>query len=130
VTRIHHPVNRYRSFFATVADKIEIASEFVLIFNKFGPIMAIQPGASWDELRGKTGHRSSKAPERVMSRKTVPWSTRSGSFLAEFADRLHDVVTGLVDPYRPELHYMRGPGPKWHAKHSGHPVPVRVRAKR
>ena len=24
----------------------------------------------------------------------------------------------LVDPYRPELHYMRGPGPKWHAKHA------------
>ncbi len=22
-------------------------------------------------------------------------------------------------PYRPELHYMRGPGPKWHAKHQG-----------
>jgi len=21
------------------------------------------------------------------------------------------------DPYRPELHYMRGPGPKWRAKH-------------
>jgi len=21
------------------------------------------------------------------------------------------------NPYRPELHYMRGPGPKWHAKH-------------
>jgi hypothetical protein len=20
-------------------------------------------------------------------------------------------------PYRPELHYMRGPGPAWHAKH-------------
>ncbi|MDE2376363.1 hypothetical protein [Bradyrhizobium sp.] len=20
------------------------------------------------------------------------------------------------NPYRPELHYMRGPGPKWHAK--------------
>ena len=20
------------------------------------------------------------------------------------------------DPYRPELYYMRGPGPKWHAK--------------
>lgn len=24
----------------------------------------------------------------------------------------------LFDPYRPELHYMRGPGPKWHAKHA------------
>jgi hypothetical protein len=24
----------------------------------------------------------------------------------------------LFDPYRPELHYMRGPGPKWHEKHA------------
>jgi hypothetical protein len=23
----------------------------------------------------------------------------------------------LRDPYRPELHYMRGPGPKWREKH-------------
>ena len=22
------------------------------------------------------------------------------------------------DAYRPELHYMRGPGPKWHARHA------------
>ena len=28
--------------------------------------------------------------------------------------RLIDRVT---DSYRPERHYMRGPGPKWHAKH-------------
>jgi hypothetical protein len=25
----------------------------------------------------------------------------------------------VADPYRPERHYMRGPGPKWHAKHYG-----------
>ena len=25
---------------------------------------------------------------------------------------------GIVDPYRPELHYMRGPGPKWREKHA------------
>lgn len=25
--------------------------------------------------------------------------------------------TSVCDPYRPELHYMRGPGPKWRAKH-------------
>jgi hypothetical protein len=25
----------------------------------------------------------------------------------------------LFDTYRPELHYMRGPGPKWQAKHRG-----------
>lgn len=23
----------------------------------------------------------------------------------------------LFDPYRPELHYMRGPGPRWREKH-------------
>jgi hypothetical protein len=27
------------------------------------------------------------------------------------------ILRSLADPYRPELHYMRGPGPKWHAKH-------------
>lgn len=24
-----------------------------------------------------------------------------------------------LNTYRPELHYMRGPGPKWHEKHAG-----------
>ncbi|HUC46035.1 MAG TPA: hypothetical protein VMR94_05725 [Hyphomicrobiaceae bacterium] len=28
----------------------------------------------------------------------------------------------LFDSYRPELHYMRGPGPKWHAKHDSEPA--------
>lgn len=27
------------------------------------------------------------------------------------------LVRDLFDTYRPELHYMRGPGPKWQAKH-------------
>jgi hypothetical protein len=29
-------------------------------------------------------------------------------------------LRALVDPYRPEQHYMRGPGPKWRAKHDAH----------
>jgi hypothetical protein len=35
---------------------------------------------------------------------------------SELADILR-LVKSVLDPYRPELHYMRGPGPKWHAKH-------------
>ena len=31
--------------------------------------------------------------------------------------RCQDLFADLHHPYRPELHYMRGPGPKWHAKH-------------
>jgi hypothetical protein len=27
------------------------------------------------------------------------------------------LIVFVCNPYRPELHYMRGPGPKWHAKH-------------
>ena len=26
------------------------------------------------------------------------------------------LLKDLFDPYRPEQHYMRGPGPKWHEK--------------
>lgn len=33
------------------------------------------------------------------------------------AARLAMLIQRLCDPYRPERHYMRGPGPKWHAKH-------------
>lgn len=27
------------------------------------------------------------------------------------------LMRALTDPDRPELHYMRGPGPKWREKH-------------
>jgi hypothetical protein len=33
--------------------------------------------------------------------------------------RWHRLIRIAGNPYRPELHYMRGPGPKWHAKHQG-----------
>jgi hypothetical protein len=36
---------------------------------------------------------------------------------AEFAAFLRTFFARAFDPYRPELHYMRGPGPAWHAKH-------------
>ena len=29
----------------------------------------------------------------------------------------HTLTKDFSDPYRPELHYMRGPGPKWREKH-------------
>lgn len=33
--------------------------------------------------------------------------------------RWHRLIRSACNPYRPELHYMRGPGPKWHAKQQG-----------
>jgi len=37
--------------------------------------------------------------------------------MRDLADLARNLVNALFDPYRPELHYMRGPGPKWRAKH-------------
>jgi hypothetical protein len=33
-----------------------------------------------------------------------------------FVTRWHRLVARACDRYRPERHYMRGPGPKWYAK--------------
>jgi len=32
-------------------------------------------------------------------------------------------VWNLLNAYRPERHFMRGPGPKWRAKHAGAAMP-------
>lgn len=37
-----------------------------------------------------------------------------GRYLAAFWT---EVTRDVTRPYRPEQHYMRGPGPAWHAKH-------------
>ena len=34
------------------------------------------------------------------------------------ADLWRSVTSELFTDYRPERHYMRGPGPKWRAKHA------------
>jgi hypothetical protein len=39
--------------------------------------------------------------------------------LTEIVINWHRLVGLARNPYRPELHYMRGPGPKWRAKHQG-----------
>ena len=55
-------------------------------------------------------------------------TSNSLSPTAASRDRQTDLLDGFrgfwrqffartFDPYRPELHYMRGPGPAWHAKH-------------
>jgi hypothetical protein len=44
-------------------------------------------------------------------------SSKSTSLVGEIAAVWHDLAKALFDPYRPERHYMRGPGPAWRAKH-------------
>jgi hypothetical protein len=37
--------------------------------------------------------------------------------VANFKAYWRQFFAKAFDPYRPELHYMRGPGPAWRAKH-------------
>jgi hypothetical protein len=37
---------------------------------------------------------------------------------AEIGNFWRQFVARAFSPYRPELHYMRGPGPAWRAKHA------------
>ena len=57
------------------------------------------------------------------------WKSRSDRrrapcLASELADLIRALHTLIGDPYRPELHYMRGPGPKWHSKHDPAPATV------
>jgi hypothetical protein len=54
---------------------------------------------------------TARATARQTDRRKAP------GLAADLADLFHTLVKAAFDPYRPELHYMRGPGPKWHAKH-------------
>ena len=45
-------------------------------------------------------------------------ATKHGDGLVREFAYFIQAMKSLADPYRPELHYMRGPGPKWHAKHN------------
>ncbi len=40
------------------------------------------------------------------------------SLVAVVAQQWRTLMKDLFDPYRPERHYMRGPGPKWREKHA------------
>jgi hypothetical protein len=62
------------------------------------------------------------------ARKAVQIGGRTTPVLAAELAGILRLLKSLIDPYRPELHYMRGPGPKWHAKHrpasvDAHPAP-------
>jgi hypothetical protein len=45
--------------------------------------------------------------------------------IRRFAAQADDALRHLFRPYRRDLYYMRGPGPKWHAKHDPQPNAVR-----
>jgi hypothetical protein len=54
------------------------------------------------------------AHPRAATLAPLPVPILATSVIALLRDLWHD----LFDSYRPEQHYMRGPGPAWQAKHA------------
>jgi hypothetical protein len=60
--------------------------------------------------------RQGARPDKRHGRRNV------GHIISDGIRELAQTFARAFDPYRPELHYMRGPGPKWHAKWADHPT--------
>jgi hypothetical protein len=56
-----------------------------------------------------------------------PAAGRAGHGLSGFKAFWRSFFATAFHPYRPELHYMRGPGPAWRAKY-GDQAAFRLRA--
>jgi len=75
--------------------------------------LAVTNGQGAQRKKKTSGAMSTtaRATVRQTDRRKAP------SLAADIAELFHTLVKAVFDPYRPELHYMRGPGPKWYAKH-------------
>jgi hypothetical protein len=56
-----------------------------------------------------------KRPAFLSSNPRIVFSEVTSGLLVNLWRRLHQRI---FDSYRPELYYMRGPGPKWREKHA------------
>src|SRR5215468_2970733 len=65
-----------------------------------------------------------RAVEVVMDRNAVRRFAARREVLglaSDLAELVLSLVQNIFDTYRPELHYMRGPGPGWQARHHRRP---------
>ena len=55
---------------------------------------------------------------RIIDATALPgFARKTAESASDFASVVHNLILDVRDSYRPGLHYMRGPGPKWRDKH-------------
>jgi hypothetical protein len=61
---------------------------------------------------------SKSSPMRIIDATGLSgFARKTAESASDFAGVVHNLIMDVRDCYRPGLHYMRGPGPKWRAKH-------------
>jgi hypothetical protein len=66
------------------------------------------------------------AASLVQSWRWIAATAFQSTYLTQFVESSRTLKRGLLDPYRPELHYMVGPGPKWRERHVAQNVEERA----
>jgi hypothetical protein len=70
----------------------------------------------FDMSNGKDNERSSRM--RIIDSTVLSgFARKTAESASDFASVVRNLIKDVRDCYRPELHYMRGPGPKRRAKH-------------
>jgi hypothetical protein len=54
---------------------------------------------------------------RIIDASALSAFARAAESVSDFASVVHNLIMDVRDSYRPGLHSMRGPGPKWRAEH-------------
>jgi hypothetical protein len=68
--------------------------------------------------RYRTARRPRSSVMRIVDASALSgFARKTTESASDFASVVHNLIMGVRDGYRPELHYMRGPGPKWRTKH-------------
>jgi hypothetical protein len=92
--------------------------EFAVDFNEF----ALKIGHGSGQPLASAAHRTTTGSPASRHRRTSAMALTVERILRirkALASLWRPIARELFDPYRPELHYMRGPGPKWREKHAG-----------
>src|SRR5689334_2440553 len=89
------------------------ARKVVTNFNYFGRILSLNQADARRDQKSGPGKEPPGERECVMAK-----NKKTPTIGKAVADVWLAVTSQLFDSYRPELHYMRGPGPKWRAKHA------------
>jgi hypothetical protein len=75
------------------------------------------PPSSVNETVALRDQPTRPATGRSFRKSVMQKETKAPRIRESFADFWRALTKDMAGPYRPERHYMRGPGPKWHAKH-------------
>jgi hypothetical protein len=69
------------------------------------------------EIAGQTAERAMATIASSSTSSAAANSAGQPGLIGEIREFWHQFIVAAFHPYRPEQHYMRGPGPAWRAKH-------------